>query len=81
MNVRNAELDIFIWFICRNIGSSLEVQPIPSWAGLASHTAGICYGICTRVDYMPPISFSMTNATVQHILELSLAASLEVGQQ
>ena len=58
MKVRNADLDNFIWLICRNIGLSLEVQTVPSWAGWASQTAGICDDVCSRVEYRPPINLN-----------------------
>ena len=55
----NVELDNFIWFVSRYIGSSLEVQTVTSWAGRASQTAGTCDDVCLRVEYIPPINFSI----------------------
>ena len=34
-----AEFDIFSWFVCRDIGSSLELQEDLSWAGWLSQTS------------------------------------------
>ncbi|MES9950704.1 MAG: hypothetical protein ABW118_17235 [Candidatus Thiodiazotropha sp.] len=76
------EQDNFIWFLSRKAGACFENQTVPSWAGWVSQTAQNVDEVCSRVEYMPPINFSINeNATVQHIIEQSQAASLEVGQQ
>ena len=76
------ERENFIWFLSRNTGSTFECQTVPSWAGWVSQTAQSSDEVCSRVEYMAPINFSINeNATVQHIIEQSQAASLQVGQQ
>ena len=68
--------------LSRNTGSSFERQTVPSWAGWLSQTAQSSDEVCSRVEYMAPIIFSINeNATVQHNIEQSQAASLQVGQQ
>ena len=75
INLHEAELDNFIWFICRNTGASLEVRTVPF-----GQKAGICDDLCSQVENMPPINFSINdNTTVQLILELSQTPCL--GQQ
>ena len=82
IDFRKVVLDNFIWFICRNSGASFEVQTVPSWAGWVSETAQTKDELCSQVEYMAPVNFSINdNATVQHIIELSQAASVQVGQQ
>ena len=76
------EQDHFIWFLSRKTGACFEHQTVPSWAGWVSQTAQNVDEVCSRVEYMPPINFSINeNATVQYIIEQSQAASLQVGQQ
>ena len=78
----DTERENFIWFLSRNTGSSFKCQTVPSWAGWVSQTAQSSDEECSRVEYMAPINFSINeNATVQHIIEQSQAASLQVGQQ
>ena len=69
IDFRKVELDNFIWFICRNSGASFEIQTVPSWAGWVSWTAQTKDELCSQVEYMAPINFSINdNVTVQHII-------------
>ena len=77
-----AEFDNFSWLVCRDIGSSLELQKVPSWAGWLSQTSAEKESTVSTVEYMAPLNESINeNSTVQYILEQSLAASQEVGQE
>ena len=77
-----SEFHNFIWLLCRNIGSTMETQIVPPWTGWLSKTSAGSNPICSTVEYMPPINFSIyENATVQHILETSKEASLKLGQR
>ena len=81
-NFEAAELDNFTWLICRDIGSSLESQKVPSWAGWLSQTSIEKESSISSLEYMPPLNKSINeNSTVQYILDQSLAASHEVGQE
>ena len=76
------EHEHFIWFLSRKAGACFENQTVPSWAGWISQTAQNSDEVCSRVEYMAAINFSINeNATVQHIIEHSQVASLQVGQQ
>ena len=78
----DTERENFIWFLSRNTGSSFECQTVPSWAGWVSQTAQSSDEVRSRVEYMAPTNYSINEtATVQHIIEQSQAASLQVGQQ
>lgn len=77
-----SDMLLFIWLLCRDVGSSYEVQTVPSWSGWLSKTAGTKESDKSTVEYMAPINFSINeSSTVQHILETSLAASHKVGQE
>ena len=81
-NFNSSDFHNFIWVLCRNIGSAMESQTVQPWTGWISKTSGQCNPICSTVEYMPPINFSINeNAVVQNILEISKEGSLKVGQQ
>ena len=75
-------MNILSGFFKKNPGVCFENQTVPSWAGWISQTAHNSDKVCSRVEYMARINFSINeNATVQHIIEHSQVASLQVGQQ
>ena len=79
---QTAEFDNFSWLVCRNIGSSLELQKVPSWAGWLSQTSAEKESTISTVEYMAPLNESINeNLTVQYILEQSLTASQENGKE
>ena len=60
----------------------MENQIVPPWTGWLSKTSTQSNAMCSIVEYLPPVNFSINeNATVQRILEKSKKASLKVGQQ
>ena len=76
------EFDNFAWLICRKMSGSFEMQKVPSWAGWLSKTATDNESTISNVEYLAPLSESINeNSTVQYILDKSLAASQEVGQE
>lgn len=82
-NFNSTDFLNFIWLACRNRnGSCGDRQIVPSWTGWLSQTSAHSNDLCSIVEYMPPINFSINeNSTVQHVLELSQEASMKVGQQ
>ena len=61
---------------------SFEMQKVPSWAGWISKTATDNESTISNVEYLAPLSESINeNSTVRYILDKSLAASQEVGQE
>ena len=76
------EFDNFAWLICCKMNGSFEMQKVPSWAGWLSKTATDNEGTISNVEYLAQLSESINeNSTVQYILDKSLAASQEVGQE
>ena len=74
-------LQSFTWLFCRIVGSHFDSQTVPQWSGWLSKTCDVA-PIKSVVEYMPPVNASINeNTTVQHILETSLTASQEVGQE
>ena len=64
------------------MGSSLQRQIVPFWAGWLYQTAMDNECTISTIEYMPPLSESINkNSTVQNILDQSLVASQEVGQE
>ena len=75
-------MENFTWLICRDIGGSTESQTVPSWSGWLSQTAAERKYPTSNVEYMAPLNGSINEkSTVQYILEQSLKASSEVGQE
>ena len=79
---RPSEFENFTWLICHEMGCSSETQKVPSWAGWLSQTSTEKDSNISTVEYMAPLSESVNeNSIVQYILEQSVAASREVGQE
>lgn len=79
----SAKSSDMLW-VCSRAVFQLDTQKVPSWAGWVSLTEGNVDETNpeSTVDYMAPVFAPVTdNATVQHIMHLSQAASREVGQQ
>ena len=71
-----------VWVFCRALLQN-ATQMVPGWAGWVTMTAKSKddKDVLSTVDYMAPVNAPVTeNATVQHLLKLSQAASREVGQ-
>ena len=81
-NFTSSEFLNFIWLFCRNVGSVMETQIVPPLTGWLSKTSTQSNAMCSTVEYMAQINFSINeNASVQHKLETSKEASLKVGQK
>lgn len=78
-----AEFSDSLWLLSRFISQGSN-QTVPSWAGWVSLTGNVEeeVDVKSKVDYMPPVNAPITeNATVQHIIRVSQAASREINQE
>lgn len=72
----------FFWILAR-LNCSAD-QRFPSWAGWISLTGQNMLSVndMSTIDYMQPVLHPVTNnETVQHIIQISVDASREVGQE
>lgn len=78
-----AEVSDSLWLLSRALSQG-SCQTVPSWAGWVSLKGSWEeeVEVQSKEDYMPPVNAPITeNATVQHIIRLSQAASREVNQK
>ena len=78
-----AKFSDILWILTRFCSSSSE-QTVPGWAGWITLTSSDNHDTKRQstVDYMAPVNSPITeNATIQHIIKLSQAASREMQQQ